>query len=286
MDIKNLAPLFLIALTAGYIFSRDFYLTKWEIARVEGQRLLFESAFWGIVLILFSWLSFVVLDFLTQLQALSFLFDNRLESFLTKHILHQMPMIPGLAVFLVTIFWGKALPKILNYFLDENIASEILIDKYGNHLEKLMEKAMSSSRMVSISLKNGKVYIGWPLRTTYLVKGGNQYIRILPAVSGHRSQDTHALTLTTQYLEIYKKMEAQVDERESFQEGEGLAIDDFEKVIRGDEIVTANIYSLSIDQDLFSISEVKKSRDRRPAEGSDSSHPKENNEQTRPLPVA
>lgn len=91
--------------------------------------------------------------------------------------------------------------------------------------------------MVSITLKNNKVYIGI-VTSNYLPGGNRRYLKIVPFYSGYRDQDNLNLIITTNYAKVYDKIE----------EGklEDLDIDeDFEFIIAVSEIVSINIFDVA-----------------------------------------
>ena len=239
MDLRHVAPLFLIFLTAGYIFSRDFWVTKWRTNRSESQRLLFESAFWGMVLVIVSWVFLTLLEPLTHLEMVQNMSQNKF----IRHLSQVLPVIPSLPVFLGALVLAKLLPPLFNNMVDP----AVFIVKYGNELEVMLNDAMQSKSMISLHLKNDKVYIGWPITTARHTLERGPYLRILPAFSGFRDKDTHVLELTTQYLEIYHRI------NERYVDMKGLEIKDFETVIQEEEVLSAALYDEDLNQSLFSL---------------------------------
>ena len=138
-DLRLVAPLFLVSLTAGYIFCSGYTATRWAAARSEGQRLLFESAKWGIFLTLAS-------AFLHQLirPAVSLDFYSWLTHF----------DVPYLSVFSGSFVLSLLLPRLLNW-LDED-AGRRIIAEHGTELEKLMVQAFDKELMVMLTLSNKK----------------------------------------------------------------------------------------------------------------------------------
>ncbi len=141
-----------------------------------------------------------------------------------------------------------ALPaiRLSNLAFDKNAASSYVIRRWGSELEKLLLVAFERypSILISISLKTGKVYIGWPAFEPPLLETKTEYIRLLPAISGYRNPPQMTLTLTTDYAAVY----------EAINDGdapEGLKASDFEVVIPTSEIVSANLYTPDIDRSIF-----------------------------------
>jgi len=93
-----------------------------------------------------------------------------------------------------------------------------------------------------LTLSNGKVYIGWSIDPPDL-SPNNDYIRILPSVSGYREQGTHAVNFTTHYMEVYDQIAE--DMLDSFD------AHDFVVVIRADEILHASLYSNLVSTGIF-----------------------------------
>jgi hypothetical protein len=66
----------------------------------------------------------------------------------------------------------------------------------------------------------------------------------LPVLSGYRKQDTLELELTTDYTSAYEQVQ---------RSGTQLSIDDFEIIVPVSRVVTANPFSLDINQGTFRI---------------------------------
>lgn len=156
------------------------------------------------------------------------------------------------APFVGALVWGWILPRLLNIYYGPERASNIIIDTYAGELEKLMYRAMGEFLLVSITLKSRKVYVGWPVRA--LIPNPRRgdirpHIRLLPAISGYRREDTQELVFTTDYSPVYQRIEEEAVPGQNPEER--LSADDLEMVIPVDEIVSANLFSTNIDQDWF-----------------------------------
>ncbi len=231
MDWRGTAPLFLISLTAGYIFSKYWRFTRWTASRAEGQRLLFESAQWGTGLTLLSWMLFA------NLEMVSTDFKAWLMS-----LTADTPLLP---VFLGALLLSLLLPLILNWC--DSSAGRRVIDHHGSELDKLMLCALDKEMMVSVTLSNKKLYIGWPVETPEPHKE-MEYVRISPAFSGYRGEDNQ-INISTQYLSVYKKIASEnITDR---------VFEDFDIVIRSEEIVHANLYDSGLGGDIFKLEELK-----------------------------
>ena len=116
--------------------------------------------------------------------------------------------------------------------------------QYRDILELLFEKSVSDAKLVSITLKNNKVYIGIVTRYPEPHTKGERFVSILPIFSGYRDKETKRLAISTDYLAVY-------DELEELQKADpSLDTDDFDIIIPISEILSINIYSLAVS-DLF-----------------------------------
>ncbi len=106
---------------------------------------------------------------------------------------------------------------------------------------------MQEEALVSVTLSNRKVYVGWPVYTPDPRRETRDF-RLLPALSGYRNEKTLELQFTTQYINVYQRIQSGAIS--------GVDADDFEIAIPLDEVVSANLFSLEIDQQLFEIPTV------------------------------
>ena len=78
------------------------------------------------------------------------------------------------------------------------------IDRHGNDLLRLLHTASLEEKPVSVSLENGKVYIGVVAAAPSLAPQ-DTYLSITPFYSGYRDRETNELILTVDYLAVYEK---------------------------------------------------------------------------------
>jgi len=223
MDLRPVAPLFLLALTAGYVFSQTFYLTRWRTSRSEGQRLLFESALWGAILTAFSWSLSVIADWI-----------NPRPWWLVTELVSHLPQYPGLVLFIWTMISGILLPFLLNPFVPKVRASRKIIQNDGSDLELLILKSQERSLPLLVTLSSGKVYTGFCMEPPNPIRN-NDFLTILPSLSGYRDKETQTINMTTLYSGVYKKIAGGQITR--------LKANDFLIVVRADEILHASLYS-------------------------------------------
>ena len=120
------------------------------------------------------------------------------------------PSIPFLGTATVSLFVGFVAPYALNTILDKTgwmsrlDARMNAIERYGNHLLRLLHEASVHEKTISIALDNGKVYIGLVAAAPNL-EPHDTFLAITPFYSGYRDRNTLRLVLTVDYLSAYEK---------------------------------------------------------------------------------
>src|ERR1041385_5292883 len=143
--------LLLLPLLGGYWFLHAFQYTRFRSQRLDGYRLLVESALVGVILACGAWVA---------------LFLLRPLSWLINFWRYFAPSVPFLGVAIASLMMGIVLPYGLNWFLNSTKivsridAHRLAINRHGDPLLKLLHDASPSERAISITLNNRKVYIG------------------------------------------------------------------------------------------------------------------------------
>jgi hypothetical protein len=162
---------------------------------LDGYRLLMESAFVGVLL------SFVA-RFLVMLA--------NLWPAATSIWYNVALGIPFLGTAAVSLLVGFVAPYALNTILDKiGVMSRLdaqmnAIERYGNHLLRLLHEASVQEKTISITLDNGKVYIGLVAAAPNL-EPHDTFLAITPFYSGYRDRNTLRLILTVDYLIVYDR---------------------------------------------------------------------------------
>lgn len=196
------ASLILIPLIAGFSFSITWIGSKFRTEREVGYKLYFRSAFYGLFLLTCAflihlscfWRSYNPIPWID-------LAATTLVPELTQ--LHLM----YIHVCIYTLILGLGLGHVLNYLFKITPLEKIiqLQSIKNNDFEILIHKAMYENEPVSISMSNGKVYVG------YVISGNEPgmvrtNLRVLPYMSGFRSEEGR-VTFTTSYTDIYESVE-------------------------------------------------------------------------------
>ena len=185
----------LLPLIGGYFFLTHWNRTRFEMKRHTGERLLMNAALAGLGFVVAAfWITHAITRGNPDLQ-------ERWAKFVPFP--YAGTSILALVLALVSI-------PLANLFWDRDKEARRVIEEWGDHLEILLERALAENRQVSLTLKSGKVYIGYILRT-FNPAYERKYIAILPVISGFREGEDQALRLTTSYGDIYPLLTGRED---------------------------------------------------------------------------
>ncbi len=220
--------LLIFPLLGGFLFIHTYKPLHYTSKRLEGYRLLIYSSLAGVILLV-----------------VSVIFVGFVNASYPKVLHWWKQWVPfdysGVAIFSFILGWVIA--KLLNIrFLSDERHQKMLrkiIQRHGNLLEILIDKALNESKQISITLKNQKVYIGYIISLLDPATMPLSFIEILPTISGHRNQNTKQFELTTNYAKVYDQIYLAEDEQPLIT---NLNIHDFKIVIPVSEIVSANIF--------------------------------------------
>jgi hypothetical protein len=180
---------FLIPVLAGYAFIHFFHLTKFRAQRYDGYRLLIESTLVGVILFVLSRLTIIWLHG-TRIGAQTELWIHR-EGISYPYL--------GSGVFALALAGASA--QIANWIIGIDRAKDIVVKKHSNGFLRLFHDALLQSKLVSVTLNSKKVYIGFITRTPSLTPD-EQFVDLLPLLSGYRDKDTMRLEITTNYAAV------------------------------------------------------------------------------------
>lgn len=218
--------LFLIPILGGYWFLTHLYFTKYSALRESGYHLFFRSAFAGVLL------SFLARLLIFPLDRYFPWIGTLWKSFIPYDYY-------GTAI--LSVILGFLLPFALNPFYGQEKAQRRTAEERGELIESIIADSLDRRKLIELSLKNGKVYIGFALRSR-MIRRGESDVALIPLASGYRNQETHELTITTNYAPAINKY---ID---SDQEISDLIREDFQVVIPSSEIMSVRIFSPEIYQ--------------------------------------
>lgn len=217
--------LLLIPSLGGYWFLRHANFTRFEIQRSSGYHLLFRSALVGIIL------AFIA----HAIASLVNLFVPQIRSIMYDYI--SVNYIDTAAFSIVLAF---ASPPLLNMFYDQKRAVRKAAETYGDLIELLITDSIERRKMVEISLRTGKAYIGYALHTS-ITRPGDSDVTLVPMASGYRSEETRELRITTHYSPIIKEWISRQDSPSI-----SHTIRDFKVVLPRSEVCSARLFDPAV----------------------------------------
>ena len=216
---------FLLPVLAGYWFLTRVYYTRSGVLRDSGYHLFFKSAIAGFVLGIFAYLIILVLEICEprtgelwkSLLPLGTGFDRR----------------HGASV--LSIFLGFIIPFAINPFYGREKAERRSANERGDLIELLIAESLDRSKPIELSLRNGKSYVGFALRSG-MTRHGESDVALIPTASGYRDKDSQELKITNNYERVILKY------FELDPENSDVLVEDFRIVIPMSEIVSARIF--------------------------------------------
>jgi hypothetical protein len=190
--------LLLLPLLGGFLFFFTAHLFRFGAQRLEGYKLLFQSAVAG-----------VVLSFLARLIVLA-IANTETGAWLQARWSAFSPF-PFSATSALSMVLGPVAALGLNLFIDTDSAKEIEVRRNGNPLIRLLYRAAKERFLVSITMDNRKWYVGWILESPNLLPA-ERYFRLLPYMSGYRDQSTLETFRTVFYEDVLNSPEIDKDE--------------------------------------------------------------------------
>lgn len=177
----------LLPLLGGFILVTRWNHTRFTTKRYAGERLVFFAAIAGVFLAILSFL---------LVRATAWMWPG-LEAAWQRHVPFEYAGTSLLAFLLGFVLWRP-----LNRWSPREDALHAAIEQWNDFLEILLEEAVKKTLMVSISLKSGKVYIGF-VTSNYDPSYDRKYIRLWPILSGYRNKDTQEFAVTRNYAHAY-----------------------------------------------------------------------------------
>ena len=233
--MSDAAAFLLFVLSGAFVFLYRCHYTSYLASRTEGRQLLFRVGAAAACLVIAARLVLLIAGNLMPGRAA--------VEYIWRVVTSPLD-IPLLHVYITAFVLGPVGALVVNFFYDADKASTRAIERYGTEKEKLLFGAMEDGSLVSVTMENRKVYIGWPVYSPDLRHETNDF-RLLPALTGYRREDDLSLEFTTQYLDAYDQVEAGTMR--------GLEAEDFEVILPLEKVVSGNLFELDIDQEVFKL---------------------------------
>ena len=180
--------LLLLPLLGGFLFFYSAHLLRFQAQRLEGYKLLLQSAIAGVVL------SFIARLIILAAGATSF------GAWLVSRWSVFSPFSFS-AESALSMILGPLAALILNVFIDRDQAKEIEVRRNAHGLTRLFYQAAEEHFLISVTLDSRKWYVGWVVETAGLMPQ-QKYFRLLPYMSGYRDNGTLETFRTTFYEEL------------------------------------------------------------------------------------
>jgi hypothetical protein len=183
--------LLILPLLGGFLLVHLFHFSRFRSQQLEGYRLLFWSAVSGAVLLALARLctySLVAVGLFKLSWVLRF---------------HAFFPVDFSGTGVSALGLGVILPLVGNLCLERDRAQDLAVRRYGGSLSRLLHAATIRDFPVSVTLENRKTYVGFVIGAPNL-DPSDQYVQILPLVSGYRDKDDLRLRFTDNYSEVYQ----------------------------------------------------------------------------------
>jgi hypothetical protein len=190
--------LLLLPLIGGFLFVHLAHFFRFGAQRLDGYRLLFQSAIAGICLSAIARLVDLLLGLTPagpSLERLWFWFSPFDYS----------------GVSALSLLFGPALAVLVNAFINKERAKDLEIRRHGNSLIRLLHKAEKEKLLLSITLDSRKWYVGWVAESPNL-DPQEFYFRLLPFISGYRDKDTLETFRSVFYQDVLKETDLEPDQ--------------------------------------------------------------------------
>lgn len=219
----------ILPLCGGYFVLLNFVIFKYKYQRLSSQRLLFTSIIAAVFILFLTFLlRFLINLIFPNLENIIFAYLNGAISI--KHIPYLWT---SLASFLLAICGTWILNGLLYVFngRSHKWAVNFAVKKYGDEIENLFRLSATQARLMKITLKNDKVYIGF----TDIIPAPREtnYLTITPLLSGYRDSESKTMKLVTDYSGVLGNYIGKDPDFESF---------DIDIAIKQDEILTAGFF--------------------------------------------
>jgi hypothetical protein len=189
--------LLLLPLLGGYWFLHTLYYTRFRSQRLDGYRLLLESAIAGVFFSLVARCCVAILA--------------RSASVIGAWNSLSPRDVPFLGTACGAFLLGFGSPYLLNWAcprittlsrFSQTEAQFRAISRHGNHMLRLVHTAAREERPVSVTLDNRKCYVGIIVDAPNL-EAHDAFLSLVPWFSGFRDKDTLGLVFGVDYLRVY-----------------------------------------------------------------------------------
>jgi hypothetical protein len=216
--------LLIFPLVGGYYITTRCESAKYVSQRITSQAIFFNAVLVGILLMAIS----------LALTTGATYFLNLQVEWVKSHLFPLKDEFFGTC--LLSVLLAFCYTKYKNWRIQEAKFILRAIEQIGNELELMVAYSFQESKLIQVTLRSDKVYIGWA--EVLPRPSHNQYVQIIPLLSGYRDEKKE-LIITTNYSQVYSEL---------ILEGKMKEIRDVNMslVIMADEIITASRFDFDI----------------------------------------
>lgn len=211
--------IFLLPLLGGYIFIKKSTWFRYRTIRYNAQELILSSAVAGLIGVTFAFLVTTLMAYLLP----------EVYSWWTQVVEYNF-LGTALFAFLSLVAAGY----FSNNWIDEEDQITKIIREDNDGIELILLRALEDAKLISVTLKSRKVYIGFVSQNFFNPWMGVKSFKIIPVYSGYRDPEDFHIIFTTSYDTVIKYTVENDDI--------DLDINDFQTGIPISEIVTVNIF--------------------------------------------
>jgi|GEM_PF-4243987 len=187
-------PLLLLPLLGGFVFTKNWYRTRWHTKRADKDRFIVHASLAGLASLA---IAYILARVPGDASCLSIWWN-------WLHLPWPHTGKAVLSFLIAALGWAP-----LNWFEDiwydgkaVDAENARIIRDYGSPFETTLFRSMEKRKLVMLTLTNNKVYIGGVAQTFI---PDDEIIYLFPTQSGYRDSN-QKLELTTQYTDVYKQI--------------------------------------------------------------------------------
>ena len=215
---------FLIPTLGGYWFLTHLHFTRYGALRDSGYHVFFRAALAGGILAAFARVIVLFLNhYFPQIN----------------EVWGPYAPFPYSGTAVLSLLLGFVLPFVGNRFYSKEKAARRVARGSGDLIELLISESIEQQKLVEISLRSGKSYIGFALESG-ITRQGESDIALIPTASGYRDKDSQELNITTEYARVIQ------ESLEEQSKSPSLTYRDFQIIIPISEIVSARVFYLEV----------------------------------------
>ena len=177
--------LLLLPLLGGFSFLHVCYRFRFRSQRLQGYRLLFESAVVGVGL--------SIVARLIILGATQTSWGKDLAALCAP----ILPF-PFAGTAMAALLLGLTTPFLINLRINRERAKQIAVEEFNDSMLRLLYEATRRNKLILITLDNRKVYVGYVLNAPNLERE-SVHVGLVPLLSGYRDHTTLEIHFNVDY---------------------------------------------------------------------------------------